>query len=85
MSKAAPAGLRAVQMACSHQGLDEKPIDGLVWRVRQGERRQVDLLMPELEQAVVGGEPFGQVRIDRDPRLAGSFREAVRELPRRHD
>ena len=46
--------MRAVEVARCNQRLDEQPVDRLVWGVLQRERGEIDFLVPELEEAVVG-------------------------------
>jgi len=46
--------MRAVEVARCNQRLDEQPVDRLVWGVLQRERGEIDFLIPELEEAVVG-------------------------------
>ena len=74
----------AVDVARRNQRLDEKPVDSLVWRVFQREGREIDLLVPELEQAVVGAERLNSLGIQGEVRLAGPLRQPVVELPWRH-
>ena len=49
-----------VEVAGHHQRLDKQPVDGLVWGVLQREGGEVDLLVPELEQTVVGAERLNE-------------------------
>ena len=71
-------------MLGDHERFDQEAIDGLVWRGIEGERGEVDLLVPELEQMEIGVEAVDQRLVRRDPRLAGPFPQPVVELPWRH-
>ena len=44
----------SLQVLGSDEGLDEEPVDGLVWRVIQRERREVDLRVPGFQEVVIG-------------------------------
>lgn len=81
---AVSVAVRAMEQACSDQWLDEEAINGLVWRIDERESRQVDLLIPELEQAVIGAQSFGQGWINRDARSTRALRQPIREFSRRH-
>lgn len=52
--------VRALKQPCSNQWFDQEAVDGLVGRIHQRKRGQVDLLIPELEQAIVGAKRLGE-------------------------
>ncbi len=74
----------AAKMAGHDEGLDEQPVNRLVWGVLQRERGEIDLLVPELEQAIVGRQRFSGLGVQGDVRLAGPLRQPLVELPWRH-
>ena len=81
---ALPMTVRAVEMAGRDQRLNQQPVDRLVWRVFQRESGEIDLLVPELEQAEVGAQSFSGLGIQGDIGLAGPLRQPLAELPWRH-
>ena len=46
--------VRAAEVTRHNQRLDEQPVNRLVWSILEREGGKVDLLVPELEQAIVG-------------------------------
>ena len=76
--------VRALEQSSRNQRFDEEPVNGLVGRINQRERRQVDLLIPKLEKAVVDTQGFSERRINYDARSTRAFRQPFRELSRRH-
>jgi len=49
-----PVSVGASEMARHNERLDEQAVNRLVWSILQREGSKIDLLVPELEQAVVG-------------------------------
>jgi len=76
--------VRALKQARSNQWLDQEPVYRLVWNIYQRESRQIDLLIPEFKQAVVGAKRLGQGRIKREARSTRAFRQPIRKFSRRH-
>lgn len=74
----------AMEVARGNQRLDQEPVDGLVWSVLQRERREVDLLVPELEEAVVGSQSLTGLGVQAEVRLPGPLRQPLAELAWRH-
>ena len=74
----------AQEVACGNERFDEQPIDGLIWRVVQRERGEIDLFVPEFEQPVIRAERLGGLRINGDVRPPGPFRQPLAEFPWRH-
>jgi len=76
--------VRTLKQACSNQWLDQEPVYRLVWHIYQREGRQIDLLIPEFEQAVVGAKGFGEGRIKGEARSTRALRQPIRKFSRRH-
>lgn len=76
--------VRALKVACSNERLDQEAVDGLVGGVLQRERGEIDFLVPELEEAVVGSQGLTDLGIEADVRLPGPLRQPLAELPWRH-
>lgn len=76
--------MRALEVLGGDQWLDQQPVDGFVRRVLQREGGEVDLLVPGLEEAVVGGQSINDARFQRDVRPPGPLRQPLAELPWRH-
>ena len=85
-AKTRPLSLRVrpVEVPGRDQRLDEQPIDGLIRGVFQGKRGEIDLLVPDLEQAVIGTQGLSRPGVKADIRLAGPPRKPLAELPWRH-
>ena len=66
--------VRAAEVARRDQRLDEQPVNRLVWSVFQREGGEIDLLVPEFEQAIVGRQGFNDLGLQGDIRLAGPLR-----------
>ena len=66
------------------KGLNQQPVDSIVWRVLQRECGEIDLLVPELEQPVVGAKSLSGLAIQDNVRLSGPLRQPIAELPWRH-
>ena len=73
-----------VEVPGGDQGLDEQAVDGLVWSVLERERREIDFLVPELEEAEVGGQRLSGLGVQADVRFPGPLRQPLAELPWRH-
>ena len=69
------------KMARHNQRLDEQPVNRLVWSVFQRKGSEIDLLVPEFEQAIVGRERFNGLGVQGDVRFAGPLRQPLAELP----
>ena len=80
--RAVPPG--ALEVARGNERFDEQPVDGLIWRVVQRERGEIDLLVPEFEEPVVSAERLGGLRIKGDVRPPGPLRQPLAEFPWRH-
>lgn len=52
--------MRTVEQPRGDERLNQEAVDRLVWRVDQRKGCQIDLLIPELEQAVVGTKGLGK-------------------------
>lgn len=73
--------MRPLEVLGGDQRLDQQPVDGLVRRVFQRESREVDLLVPGLEETVVGAQRINDSRFQRDVRLPGPLRQPLAEFP----
>ena len=78
------AVVRAEHMFRGNQRFDQEAIDGLVWRVGQRKRREIDLLIPEFEEVVVGHQRIDELRVKAETRFAGPFQEPIAQFPNHH-
>ena len=69
------------KMPRHNQRLNEQPVNRLVWGVFQRKGGKIDLLVPELEQAIVDRERFNGLGVQGDVRFAGPLRQPLAELP----
>ena len=83
-ARALPVSWGPVEVARGNQWLNKQTVDGFVWGVFQGEGGEVDLLVPELEQAVIGAQRVNRLGIQGDAGLPGPLRQPLVEFPWRH-
>jgi len=75
-----PVAVSTMEVARGNQWLDQEPVNGFVWSVFQRERGEVDLLVPEFEEAVVGRQGLTGPGVQAEVRLPGPLCQPLAEL-----